>query len=385
MEALISENLEVEIDQLKKRFESIKTLCAEKIADHRSGHRIEREVVVNELLSVQEHLEKSLRECRQLNSQCDESFGYIAKILLENPSVLTSNRLKIRDLGAQANGHETQWEISDIYLQRRYHKILRFKTRLDNDGLVFIMQREKNTQGPLVKWPSTHKKLDELELSPVRGPINEGKNLNLASLGTTDWASLIELVSIIGNIVESDNLLFEKSFKDSLYVGLSDFKARLLNFPPVLRFDSISLAKILHQDSYWGVTLQLTNLMQGEKRWPTLIYSLASVDSSDKKLGENPRIELPKAASEFLDNWFIETADDRGERFELRFRRPNEMDMFVWRKLSEIDQLRLISLLSILEVQLSELREIDVNMDWERWMSLGTAMRDTIAGKMIGR
>nr|WP_314490249.1 hypothetical protein [uncultured Pseudomonas sp.] len=381
----MSENLEAEIVQLKTKFESLKMRCTEKIADYRSRHCVEREVIIDELLTAQENFEKSLSDCRKLSNQSNEAFSYIAKLLLENPSVLTNGRLKVEDLGINAGARDLQWEINDVYLHRRYHKIIRFKIRLNDDHLTFILQRDKNTEGPLVRWPATHRKIDEIEFSPVRGPINKGKNLSLASLGTTDWSSLIELVSIVLNIARSNTLPLEKSVAALLEVGLNEFNAQLLNFPPVLRFDSIVPAKILHQDSYWGVTLRLRNLMQGDKHWPSLVYSLTSVDSSDKTRGENPRIELPKEASEFLENWFIETADDRGERFELRFRMPREMDMLVWQKLSETDQVRLISLLSILEVQLSELKEIDVNMDWGRWMALGTSMRDTIAERMSGR
>ena len=379
----MNESFSAEVASFIDKFESFKSRCYQRFVEHQADNCNERAVVIDELLNVQDDLERKVLECQRLKTQCDEAFEYIARVLTGSAHLLLKDKINIQDLGLVDGKHTLQWIVQDIYLQRRYHKCLRFKTVLHEGTAALVVQRERNTHGPLVRWPASHRKLDEIIFLPQHGPINRGSNANLASLGTSDWNALIELTSVLIDVVQSSDIELEQALANDFAEGLCQLKTHLDKFPSVLRFDRIYMVKITHQDAYWGVTLRLENLMQGEKYWDELTYSLSSVDHPGETAGQHPRIEFPKSASGFFDNWFIESADDRGERFELRFRIPNEMDLAVWRQISGLDQLRLISLLSILEVQLSELKDVDVNMDWSRWVALGITMREIISKNMI--
>jgi len=110
-------------------------------------------------------------------------------------------------------------------------------------------------------------------------------------------------------------------------------------------------------------------------------YRISTIDEHEDSFGQNPRLEFPRNAQQYLENWFIETNDFRGPRLELRFSRPDAMDTNIWSSLAEKDQVLIAGLISSMPIQFADLSktEIDTSAKWPAWTDLALSIATILA------
>jgi len=225
-----------------------------------------------------------------------------------------------------------------------------------------------------------------LTIAPTPGGIYQGTNTVISHLGPTDWASIQELVNKLSTYVNSEvkkNTAPAKTIQ--LQNTLNKIKLSLQGWPMIPRYDHITLKDTLQDGGYRSLGITLSNLTIGDSKWGKLFYRLATLDDVGVTFGTNPRLEFPQESKSAMQNWFPESDDGRGQRLELRFAKPDAMDLQVWSALAENDKLLIAGLISSLDKQLNELaRSAElVKTDWAEWHILAQSIRQIAARKII--
>jgi hypothetical protein len=83
-----------------------------------------------------------------------------------------------------------------------------------------------------------------------------------------------------------------------------------------------------------------------------------------------------------FENWFAESDDALGRRFELRFNtRAQAMDIGAWEALSVIDQIQAAHIIRLLPVWLERLaqRGVPLSRPWTDWIAASRNMGEVLA------
>ncbi|MBD8599177.1 hypothetical protein [Pseudomonas sp. CFBP 8772] len=224
-----------------------------------------------------------------------------------------------------------------------------------------------------------------LTIEPRQGALYQGPNAVISRLGPTDWSALLELLKKLKSYVNSGANKHQFPTKLSqIRKALSALYETLNAWPMVPRYDKITLKDTLQQGDYRSLGISISNLTIGTSSWDRLSYRLATLDDSGVTFGTNPRLEFPQDSKSALQNWFAETEDARGQRLELRFAKPDAMDLQVWSALAENDKLLIAGLISSLGNQLSDLEHSNelVKTDWNEWQMLANSIKQIAAKKI---
>lgn len=378
-------SIDADLDHIKTKISDLKFTYKKNLCDQNVIFLEEKKFLLKQLFRTQEELQRHVIENERIKEELEGSRGYLQRLIISSPYYLTMCGLKITQ-EKHKNHQILQWSVSDLYLGERYFPALNFKTVLTDGTAGIIIQRlpSSTDQGPLVRWPNAYRDADEIAFIPAPGPIHIGENTSLASLGPSDWATLQELVVVlIRYLSNTAKNILQKKIRTQLLSGLISLQRKLQSWPAILRYDSICLERVVDQTPYRALEICLVNVSQGEKTWPSLTYYLASMDVEEKGFGRNPRIEFQEKARGFFENWFVETDDVRGRRLEIRFSLPDDMDIPVWGQLSEIDQIRVVSLISTLSLQLDELRHTDTRIEWGDWLVISENIRTIIVNRVL--
>jgi hypothetical protein len=218
---------------------------------------------------------------------------------------------------------------------------------------------------------------------PTAGGPYAGNNAILSRLSTSGWARLLLLIKNLITHLESstDIKLPERTDKKALLAGFKRLLATLANWPVVFRFDEIQLIGNDRSNGYQALGIRLSNLSLGQHSWAELEYRVSTVDQNPSLFGENPRLEFHESSRAALQNWFAESQDSKGKKLELRFAKPDAMDVDVWKKLSETDRLLIAGLVGNLPVQLDLLKKNNLTLllPWQDWLSLSKSLREILA------
>lgn len=224
-----------------------------------------------------------------------------------------------------------------------------------------------------------------LTIEPRQGALYQGPNAVISRLGPTDWSSIRELLKKLKSYVNSSaNKHQFPTYLSQIRKALSALHETLDAWPMVPRYDKITLKDTLQQGDYRSLGISISNLTIGTSNWGKLFYRLATLDDSSVTFGTNPRLEFPQDSKSALQNWFAETEDARGQRLELRFAKPDAMDLRVWSALAENDKLLIAGLISSLGNQLNDLEYSNelVKTDWAEWQVLANSIKQIAAKKI---
>lgn len=382
------DDLEQEFLIIRSKFQKQTSVFEDLLLSERLRFNEERQYLLEQIFETQEDLAQHLLKNETLQLKLDAAKNYISRVYSTSPSCIIDMGLKVSVVSDLKDEYCLKWELRDLFLGERYFSLISFKTIQAGDMVGIVFERSSSDEHPpaLVRWPNSQLGAREIHLTPVYGSIYSGANEILTSLGTTDWDTLSELVSVLVKILSSSAVkLAVIEVSEAHISGLRNLQTSLRNWPAVLRFDSITVKNVLQQDAYNGLELYLVNVTQGGQRWPELRYRISSVDGVDGTFGYHPRIEFPVMSSYFFDKWVSDRGTVSEERFELRFSLPDDMDVPVWRKLSEIDKIRVASLISSLPIQLGELHGVEISHGWGRWIDLCLNMKRVLSEKAFRR
>lgn len=350
----------------------------------------ENDLILLQLHETQEELEQYLLQHQANQGEVVQLRTRLTKLLAQLPDYWDAESIDVTPQDAPAGSKFLQWRLTNIDLGERLIPELIFKTTLTNGLAGIIIQRSEGSESPvpLLRWPGAFAAAQELPCVPVRGHATEGNNAALTALGSSDWQLLQRLVRCLLALLSSpdEKRLPSQLDRESLCQGLTALQHSLVNWPTVLRYDTIELHNIQQFDTYRSLELRLTNLQLGQQQWPALDYRLATVDPEPGDFGQNPRLEFPASTRAALQSWFAESDDERGARLELRFARPDVLDTLVWNVLSAKDQLLIAGLLATLPLQLVELQQANptVPITWRKWRAMVESLRNATLARHQG-
>lgn len=372
--------LQTQLDTQTKSHQSNMAQLRQTLKDVES----ENDLILSHLHETQEELERQLNRVANAETQATLQHQQIRSMLKQYPDYWDYEDLQISTIHQSPEKTATEWHFSKLYLGEHYLPELRIVTTQQKGpaGIIFL-RPDSQSPAPLLRWPSAYASAQALPCIPEAGHALQGNNAALSALGTRDWLLLQTLVQGLITLLDAPAKISLPRALDTvaLRTGLKGLGQVLSNWPTVMRYDTIALQAVESSDSYQCLALELHNLTMANQRWPQLHYRLATVDSPNQPFGENPRLEFPQSAQHTLKHWFAETDDARGPRLELRFARPDAMDIDVWRRLAAEDQLLIAGLLSTLSMQMSDLQQAQpaTAQPWEDWRNMANTMRAIVA------
>ena len=384
--------------QLKKAQAEAKTAAddSRKVNDLQSRLKDtteENELLLEQLHMVQEELERYYLNLKQaeadnarLEEQRAEQEKRMARVYAREPNYRDCEKMSVSALPSTGGMTQAEWRLEGLETGGRFVPVLRVRTweRAGAAGVTIL--REGAGDAPLQRWPAAQAQATELSCTVSPGGPFEGGNLVLSSLTPADWAMLKSVVVYLVGVLDAatPGALPPGVAVQPLKTGLAHFAKALHEWPAVMRFNDITITPVTSIPNYAGLDIHLGGLALGERRIPALQYRLASVDTEPGQFGQHPRLEFPESCRSALASWFAESSDERGERLELRFAKPNSVDVNVWNKLAGADQTLVAAVMSALPMQLAALEGIDTphGQTGRDWTALSSWMVQTLAASV---
>jgi hypothetical protein len=199
-------------------------------------------------------------------------------------------------------------------------------------------------------WPECISNEIEATCIPTGTQVNALKRAKLlASLSSSDWHLLKILPNILLQSIKDKKAHSPESsrLEQGLYKTLDILHNHL---PKKLRFDRVELTGLLKRPGYEHISFRVTNLNFGDYFHPIFEFRLGCANVTNERFGLNPKLEFPKqSGKQQLKSWFPESEDEIGQKLELRFALPGEMDLDVWNKLLISDKDLIRCLIECLE------------------------------------
>lgn len=334
------------------------------------------------LHQVQEKFEHRLVVNREHLTLIKSQRNALEKVYNTFPDYWNVGSISTKISNSRSPAEAVDVELNDVEINYKIISSIKVMISLTTDGPGISIKPTSSA------WLSFMSKAnaESLTIAPRQGALYQGSNAIISLLGTTDWLSILELVkklTLYANASHNEHQ-FPAKVLHRLREVLSELRKSLDAWPMVPRYDKITLSDTLQQGHYRSLGIFISNLTIGASKWDKLFYRLATLDDSGVTFGTNPRLEFPQDSKSALQNWFAETDDARGQRLELRFAKPDAMDLQVWSALAENDKLLIAGLISSLENQLTDLENSNeiVKTDWTEWHVLARSIRQIAAKKI---
>jgi len=291
----------------------------------------------------------------------------IDSLLRQNPTIWEYESLTITD---DTNQNEKIVTINNVYLGHRFVPCVSLALRSNENGFTLELLNSSKVRNSVFinDLAITESRID---ITPTDEPPFIGNNLVLSNLSSTDWTTLFNLIQKLSEQLSMGLITgIEKVETSSLIL----IKERLSKWPQVLRFDHIELVDSYKEGKYENISIQLTNISFGNIKRSEFSFQIGTV-SADQVFDKHPRLEFPASSRESLDNWYAETADHRGERLELRYSQPNDIDAFVWQQLSNTDRYLITAMIYFLPQHIQEIEFRNGHPEKLKWTNVASTMR----------
>jgi len=342
-----------------------------------SQQALENDLLVSALHTTQEQLERTSIELCEKKLAIETLTSKLNRLYAKFPNYWEVESVKYSISEDNTGARKIIWNISETELNNKTYKSLQFETAL-SEGVTGI--KILNSSQGLDYFKSNPKTL-HLSCLPVNGSFAAENNKRISSIGTSDWKAIKDLViKLRAALINSEFPEIPKDFSNDLAAGLNRLKHVFDNWPNVLRYDAIELKRHTQTDEYQALELSISNLEIESTLIPSFTYRISSVNEPGKHFGQFPRLEFDQDTSTSFDNWFKETSDHRGNRLELRFADPDQMDVGVWKKLSQRDQLLIAANISTLPDAMRKLKDQgNTGLDWDAWEKLSAKLKKILA------
>jgi hypothetical protein len=152
--------------------------------------------------------------------------------------------------------------------------------------------------------------------------------------------------------------------------------------PVSLRFDQVKLKRELINTDYEHLWLELHGASYGKQSWKKLEVRLGAALIQPDGFSQFPKFEIPLIDGKHkpFESWFVESYDDSGAKFELRFSlEKGVFDTTALAKLSELDRSLVLRLVYGMPAALQKLEQqgVSIHRDWKTWQ--GFAIQATKA------
>jgi hypothetical protein len=335
----------------------------------------EADLLLAQLHQVQEELENYFLQHQAAQAECEALRARLGRWAGRFP-----NQCAWESLQTQASVDPDAQEI--VLLQTEYgdrlFPELRLKLHAAKNRLQLTLMRPAGGAAPWLKWPQFERPdgqwqaADELLIDPAARK-GSAEAANLAALAPSDLKLLVALCESLGA-------------QDATHWA-SQWQAMaqaLRALPPRWRYDAIRLREEQQLPQYEHLWLRLDNAQWGDRHWPAFEFVLSSHQPRSAKGSHLPKLEFPLSAEgtpKQFDNWFAESEDHKGPKFELRFETlAPAMDMSCWNALSKTDQGQAMQIAIALPQMLQELQQagVGVSHPWSDWQTLAKSIQVTL-------
>lgn len=323
----------------------------------------ENALLLAALHKTQEALELTQKASHQLSLELDQQKFKVKKLLKKAQTPWEIDSFNAKLIYNNNDKHIIEWELNETFVGDHYVDHIKFKTISEDHITGFSFEKNSN-------FLSTANQFDgvkEILLIPQKGSATAGSNGSLSKLSTTDWAQLkalaIKLIAFLNAPIKHE--ISNYAPIAMICKGLERLLEILHKWPDTLRYDGVVLNKSYQMENYHSIEIMLSNVVLGEKTWPSFTYRVATF--SDENFDSHPRLEFPEDCG-VLDSWFADNQDAEEKKFELRFAHPNRIDTTVWNRLSNSDHHFIAALISKLNEQVTSICPTDTqyatNGDW---------------------
>lgn len=341
---------------------------------------IENEILLSALHITQEKLEETTAELEASLKLVRKLSDTINRISSQFPHYWDAQSIQHDFVNTVSKSNKIKWVVTDTELAGRNYELIEFETTYRN-GLTELKIKD-SSKG--FDFFSLYPSKNELNCSPVNGSYSAPENKLLSSIGTSDWKAIKELVKKLKNSLTTNQFSnIPSDVTKHIVSGLNTLGIILEKWPTVLRYDNLELFHTVNSSEYQSLGLKLINVEFSSKSLPSFSYHLSSVNEPGKSFGQFPRLEFYEDTKAHFEKWFCETADTRGNRLELRFAYPNQMDVGVWKKLSSNDQLLIAANISKLPETLKTLQSKgNKGLDFDAWVALSANLSKILSSAL---
>ncbi len=206
---------------------------------------------------------------------------------------------------------------------------------LESIGQSLVLTLTPPAQGqdhPLLYWPTPlgTTALAALQLNPTAAAGSAAAAL-LRSLTPADLHMVRAACAAM-----ADSLPADLPERPTWVQRLATLRQQLAQLPRVWRYDTVQLKlEQVHHDSE-HLWFALGNPSYGARSWPSFEFRLSAANIKPGQFPHLPKLEFPQATASQpqFENWFEESQDHHGPKFELRFDTKSvAMDIGLWRAL----------------------------------------------------
>lgn len=350
----------IERDNLLQRVQHLEAL--------QKDSKEEAELLLKQLHQVQEELEHYYLDTQALKQDKEQLQQRVTRLLKRLPGTVEWEDLTVQATKARLT--LTLQQIMSVDRQVPYLKL--------------ILARQKKQ--PTLQVISDQGQPVALLHGPLSQPINPLVIANSAEASALDQLapSDIRLLQKVCTSV-APSLPATMAGRDKWAADLNLLADQLKGLPPVWRYDAVSLRQQQVDPYYEHLWFHFDNATFGQRHWPSFEFRLGAANIRKGKFSQYPKLEFPDPGPGLpkqFENWFEESEDDYGVKFELRFDlRKTAMDMAVWETLSPDDQAQMLSLLDLLSIAMRRLEDngTSTQRPWTEWHELLHKVRFVIS------
>jgi hypothetical protein len=334
----------------------------------------------------QSHLESEhyFQQHEEARSQLQAATVRWQRVLQRNPGLYDYETIEILPAQPDDKGM-IAWRVTNFSVAGHQLPLLEFRTLLQEGVAGVVFSRPPKGSLPLVRWPATSDQQGELIL--MSADTNADILLDLA---TSDWRMLQKLIALLVESLSSPIRLQGLGDIEStaLAAGLAKFGQSLQKLPETVRYDHVELKREQVNPDYEHLWFRFNNLSLGDKRWPQFECRLSCAHVRPHQFGGYPKLEFPEEGSQApFEAWFIESHDDLGDKLELRFEQPDELDIATWQRLTDQDHAFIAALTNQLPAVLANLKVAGrrLKRPWEDWIDMTKEMQRILVSRTAPR
>jgi hypothetical protein len=342
----------------------------------------ESELLLLQLHQVQEELENYFLQHQQASQDNKKLDARWKKLLLRYPDYVEWEHIEVIQKSAKKGKKPLlQCQIRGLNAGARHVDQLDLCVAVVGSlPILMLMPPALTAVSPLMYWPSSEtdtistdadsaKLLQVLILDPAAVPDSEAGKL-LRSLTQSD----LQMVRVAcAALIEGLPSTLPQRHLWVQYLNI--IRQQLEDLPQCWRFDSVALKNQQVNPDYEHLWFALSNVYFGARHWPSFEFRLGAANIKRGKFSQHPKLEFPQqesGAAQF-ENWFEESEDDRGPKFELRFDTSKKaLDLNTWKALSSTDQAQLLSMSKQLPELLQRLQKsgTTISRPWSEWQNM---------------
>lgn len=393
-------SLQQETESLLQNLHTVQEQLEQSLAQRQS----EQVRFVGESESLQATLAESQQEVTRLGELIDHNDMLRQQALQESKHLEQECQKLLTDLQSSQERHEHQL----LYSQNQRNELMTLQQRLialkqrGGGGMAADSVSVTHLEDGQVAWVFDNVLIGEQEYRHLRvtGRLMRGNLvLDVANADESTWELDATRKVTLHTLSPAQHCLAQglpevlqaylpRAFESPRRIrawqrSINKLSQQLAAQPPRLWIESSELRHIQVNPDYEHLWVILRNASFAGSEPVDWQFRLSSANVSPESFGSQPKLEFPHLRHQLLQEWFQESEDAYGEKLELRFALPNDMDTAIWKRLAPHDQQLIQSLIQQLPEILSQLEQQGHNpgREWSEWLRMVQNMQRILRAK----